>query len=73
MESAELLDAIALAIPYIGTSTPGVVWDFGGLGVFFPSSASSMLSNWNLYGSLYMDLMFPNDGWMDFLNAFWGK
>jgi hypothetical protein len=40
--------------------------------VFFPSSYSSMLNNWNLYGSLYPDLMFPQDGWMDFLNAFWG-
>jgi hypothetical protein len=72
-ETGELLEAIADAVPYIGTSSPGYVWNFGGLGVFFPSSASSMLSNWNLYGSLYMDLMFPQDGWMDFLNAFWGK
>jgi hypothetical protein len=72
VQTGELLDVIAAAVPYIGTSTPGYVWDFGGIGVFFPSSASSMLSNWNLYGSLYTDLMFPQDGWMDFLNAFWG-
>jgi hypothetical protein len=72
VQTGELLDAIAAAVLYIGTSTPGYVWDFGGLGVFFPSSYSSMLNNWNLYGSLYPDLMFPQDGWMDFLNAFWG-
>ena len=72
-ETAELLDAIAYAVPYIGTSSPGYVWDFGGIGVFFPSSYSSMLSNWNLHGELYTDLTFPHDGWLEFLSAFWGK
>ena len=73
IQTGELLDAIADAVPYIGMSSPGYVWDFGGIGVFFPSSASSMYSNWNLYGDLYPALQFPQDGWLAFLQAFWGK
>jgi len=73
VQTGELLDAIAAAVPYIGTSSPGYVWDFGGIGVFFPSSASSMMNNWNLYGNLYPELMFAQEGWLEFLTAFWGK
>jgi hypothetical protein len=73
VQTGQLLEAIEAAVPYIGMSSPGYVWDFGGIGVFFPSSASSMLSNWNLYGYLYPELSFSQDGWMSFLMAFWGK
>jgi len=73
VQTGELLDAIAAAVPYIGTSSPGYVWDFGGIGVFFPSSAKSMMNNWNLYGHLYPELTFAQDGWLDFLTAFWGR
>jgi len=73
IQTGELLDAIEEAVAYIGTSSPGYVWDFGGIAVFFPSSYKSMTSNWNLYGELYPDLAFAQDGWLDFLMAFWGK
>ena len=73
IQTGELLDAIAAAVPYIGTSSPGYVWDFGGIGVFFPSSYSSMMSNWNLYGNLYPELTFAQEGWLEFLTAFWSK
>lgn len=72
VQTGEFLDAIHAAVPYIGMSTPGYVWDFGGIAVFFPGSEGSFVHNTFWRGSLYPTMQFAQDGWMDFLNSYFG-
>ena len=71
VEVAELLTAMETAVPYIGEGSPAYVWEFGGLAVFFPGSYGSFVHNAAWRGSLYPTMQFAEDGWMDFLHAFW--
>jgi hypothetical protein len=71
-ETAELLTAIEEAAPYVGMGTPGAVWDFGGVSVFFPGAAGSYAHNTFWRGSLYPTMQFAQDGWLDFLRAYFG-
>lgn len=71
-ETRELLDAIAEAVPYVGMATPGAVWDFGGVSVFFPGAAGAYANNTFWRGSLYPTMRFAQDGWLDFLRAYFG-
>ena len=73
VEAGELLAAIDEAIPYIGMSTPGYVWDFGGTAVFFPCAKGSFTHNTFWRGSIYQELHFAQDGWMAFLTAYFGR
>jgi len=72
-EAEELMDAFAEAIPYNGLGSPADVWHPWGLSVFFPPSAGSYRHNVWWHGSIYPTLAFAQDGWLDFLGAFWGK
>jgi hypothetical protein len=72
VQTSELLDAIHSAVPYIGMSTPGYVWDFGGMAVFFPGAEGSYVHNTFWYGSLYPTMQFAQDGWLSFLDAYFG-
>ncbi len=72
VQTGELLSSIQAAIPYVGMSTPGYVWDFGGMAVFFPGSEGSYVHNTFWYGSLYPTMQFAQDGWLDFLNSYFG-
>ena len=72
VQTAELMSAIRTAVPYIGAGSPGYVWDFGGLAVFFPGSEGSYDHNTWWRGSIYPSMSFAQDGWLDFLNAYFG-
>lgn len=72
VQTGELLDAVHAAVPYIGMSTPGYVWDFGGIAVFFPGSEGSYVHNTFWRGSLYPTMQFAQDGWMAFLDSYFG-
>jgi hypothetical protein len=72
IESAELMSAIEDAVPYIGAGSPGYVWDFGGIAIFFPGAEGSYTHNTFWRGSIYPDLSFAQDGWIDFLDAYFG-
>jgi len=72
VQTGELLDAVHAAVPYIGMSTPGDVWDFGGIAVFFPGAEGSYVHNTFWYGSLYPTMQFAQDGWLAFLDSYFG-
>ena len=72
VQTGELLDAVHAAVPYIGMSTPGYVWDFGGIAVFFPGSEGAYVHNTFWRGSLYPTMQFAQDGWLDFLDSYFG-
>ncbi|MEM0343272.1 MAG: clostripain-related cysteine peptidase [Thermoplasmata archaeon] len=72
VQTAELMAAIAKAVPYIGAGSPGYVWDFGGIAVFFPGAEGSYNHNTWWRGSDYPSMSFAQDGWLDFLNAYFG-
>jgi hypothetical protein len=71
-QSGELLDAMAAAVPYVGSSAVGSVWDFGGIAVFFPGAAGSYVHNTSWRGSLYPTMQFAQDGWLEFLQKYFG-
>lgn len=71
-EAREFLEAVDEAVPYVGMATPGAVWDFGGICVFFPGSAGSYVANTSWRGSLYPTMRFAQEGWLDFLRAYFG-
>ena len=71
-ETAELLDAMDEAVPYVGMGTPGAVWDFGGISVFFPGAAGSYVNCTWWRGELYPTMQFAQDGWLEFLQAYFG-
>ncbi len=71
-ETAELLEAVGEAVPYIGASGVGDAWDFGGIAVFFPGAGGSFVNNTFWRGSLYPTMRFAQDGWLDFLRAYFG-
>lgn len=71
-QSRELLDAIDEAVPYVGMASPGYVWDFGGIAVFFPGAAGSYVNNTFWRGSLYPTMQFAEDGWLAFLTSYFG-
>jgi len=71
-ETGELLAAIEDAVPYVSASQPADVWDPEGISVYFPPSDGSMKHNVFWRGSLYPTMQFAHDGWIDFLNAFYG-
>jgi len=71
-QSGELLDAIGEAVPYVGVSASGYSWDFGGIAVFFPGARASYLHNTNWRGPLYPTMRFAQDGWLEFLDAYFG-
>ncbi|OGS42169.1 MAG: hypothetical protein A3K67_01315 [Euryarchaeota archaeon RBG_16_62_10] len=70
-EAQELLDAIEVAVPYVGNAWPAEVWDPEGLSVFFPSADGSYKHNTWWRGSLYPTMQFAQDGWLDFLTAYY--
>lgn len=72
-ESGELLAAVQRAVPYVGAGTPGEVWDFGGLAVFFPGSRGRLVHDVGLGGAEYPAMRFAQDGWLDFLAAFYRR
>jgi len=71
-QTGELMAAIDEAVPYIGASSPGYVWDFGGIAVFFPGAEGSYNHNTFWRGSLYPTMTFAQDGWLEFLDAYFG-
>jgi hypothetical protein len=72
VEAGELLAAIEDAVPYVSASQPADVWDPEGLSVYFPPADGSFKHNVFWRGSLYPTMQFAQDGWLDFLNAFYG-
>lgn len=72
VQTGELMAAIEAAVPYIGASSPGYVWDFGGIAVFLPGAEGSYNHNTFWRGSLYPSMSFAQDGWIDFLDAYFG-
>ena len=71
-ETAELLDALAEAVPYMGAPITGYAGNFGGIAVFFPGSWGSFTNNTFWRGSLYPQMRFAQDGWQEFLFAYFG-
>jgi len=71
-EAGELLAAIEDAVPYVSAAQPADVWDPEGISVYFPPSDGSLKHNVFWRGSLYPTMQFAQDGWLDFLNAFYG-
>lgn len=71
MEAAELLEAIEIAVPYVGSASPAYVWDPEGLSVFFPGAAGSFTHNVFWRGELYKTMEFAQDGWLEFLDAYY--
>lgn len=72
VQTAELLAALAEAVPYIGAGSPGYVLDFGGIAVFFPGAEGSYNHNTWWRGAVFPTMSFAQDGWLDFLYAYFG-
>jgi hypothetical protein len=73
IQTAELLAAIESAIPYVGLSQPADVWDPEGMSVYFPSADGSYRHNTFWRGSLYPNMQFAQDGWLEFLACYWNS
>jgi len=43
-----------------------------GMGIFFPNSYGSFINNVAWHGDVYLELQFPNEGFWDFLQVYWG-
>lgn len=42
-----------------------------GMGIYFPDDRDKYLHNDWIHGYLYETMAFANEGWLDFLNAYW--
>ncbi len=73
LQTGELLSAIEDAVPYVGSASPAYVWDPEGISIFFPCADGSYKHNTWWRGSLYPTMQFAQDGWLEFLNAYYGK
>jgi hypothetical protein len=71
-ETAELLAALDTFVPYVGMSPVGDAWPFGGIAEFFPGADGSYVHNTGWRGSLHRTMQFAQDGWIDFLRAYFG-
>jgi len=73
IQTGELLASIEAAIPYVSASQPADVWDPEGMSVYFPSADGSYKHNTWWRGSLYPNMQFAQDGWIDFLDSYWNS
>jgi hypothetical protein len=72
-EVGELMDAFEEAIPYNALGSPADVWHPWGLSVFFPPSAGSYKHCSWWHGEIYPTLQFAQDGWLEFMRAYYGR
>jgi len=68
----EVVAALASAIPYVRNTHTLEVKGAGGMGIFFPGSKASFENNAWWYGGYYLGMEFPYQGWLDFLEFYWG-
>ncbi len=72
----DVFDAYSLAMLGMGITKNSEMYGYQGMGILFPASHSSYTvayadSEWGGY-NIYITYEFPNMGWWDFLEAFWG-
>lgn len=70
---AELLYTTLMAAIYNNASEPMTSAEAEGLGIFFPNSYGSFQNNVYWHGDKYLVMQFPHEGWLDFLQTYWGK
>lgn len=64
---------LTAALPYVQNTHALDVKGAGGIGVFFPGSRASFENNLWWRGDWYLEMQFPYTGWIDLLDAYWGK
>ncbi len=72
----EVMEAYSEAMIGMGIAKNSEMYGYQGMGILFPASHSSYTvayadSEWGGYNT-YVTFDFPNMGWLDFLEAYWG-
>ena len=70
-QTGELLTAIEIVVPYVGSGTPADVWDPEGLAVFFPGSLGSYVHNMWWRSGAFQEMKFAQDGWIALLQSYY--
>ena len=71
-EALDFLDAYSLAVPKMGVTPNSENFNYRGLGILFPQSASFLTICCAGMFETYKTYDFPHNGWLQFLEAYWG-
>lgn len=72
MEAQEFLVVYEEAVPEMGGTKNSANFDYRGLGILFPQSASFLTICSVGTFEIYKSFDFPDNGWLQFLEAYWG-
>ena len=71
-EAADFLEAYELAVPAMGGTKNSEMYGYQGLGILFPQSASFLTIASASMFEAYKTFDFADNGWLQFLEAYWG-
>jgi hypothetical protein len=72
LEALDFLDVYSLAVPEMGVTKNSANFDYRGMGILFPQSASFLTICCAGMFENYKTFDFPDNGWLQFLEAYWG-
>ena len=70
--ATNFLEVYELAVPAMGGTMNSEMYGYQGLGILFPQSASFLTISYASTFEVYKTFDFPDDGWLQFLEAYWG-
>ena len=68
----DVLEVYESAVPAMGVTKNSEMYGYQGLGILFPQSASFLTISYASMFEVYKTFDFPDDGWLQFLEAYWG-
>ncbi|MGB2580940.1 MAG: clostripain-related cysteine peptidase [Thermoplasmata archaeon] len=68
----DVLEVYESAVPAMGGTMNSEKYGYQGLGILFPQSASFLTISYASMFEVYKTFDFPDDGWLQFLEAYWG-
>ena len=71
-EAVDFLEVYELAVPAMGTTMNSEMYGYQGLGILFPQSASFLTIASASMFEQYKTFDFVDNGWLQFLEAYWG-
>lgn len=72
LEALEFLDSYSKTVPEMGVTKNSENFDYRGMGILFPQSASFLTICCAGMFETYKTFDFPDNGWLQFLEAYWG-
>lgn len=72
LEALAFLDAYSKTVPEMGVTKNSANFNYRGLGILFPQSASFLTICSAGMFETYKAFDFPDNGWLQFLEAYWG-